>query len=283
MIFQKQNRMHWSGWSQNGATPTGHNSVKARIASPSPGTNFKLPPSPLLCNKSSSSGSGSKQLVKDAHLHSCASEDHPGEEVKENPISCVVKSRTGCQRTSQVTRGLEVFTVMASPKKKTTALPSSQPLGKKQPAAPRKRRQASSSSQPGRKRRTRAATREQNSKCKVPRYSPLVHLMDHPCHVSPSPYKITSRLQSVRKEDSPCRKSSPVNALDDSLYSSVSQKGTPDMDLSTSTPVGLVASCGSYCSGTAVTSWRVSAHRTHIHTHMVCIPCACVCRYSYVI
>lgn len=282
LMIQKQNRVLCSGWSQNGATPTGHNTTRPRTASPSPGASFKLPPSPLLCAKSSSSGSASKQLAMVAHgpVQSRASEDHPGVEVKENPVCCL--GRASRQRTDQMTRGFEVFTMMASPRKKPIALPSSQPLGKK-PAAPRRKRQTSSSSQPGRKRRTRATTREQSSKCKVPRYSPLVHLMDHPCHVSPSPYQITSCLRSVRKEDSPCSKPSPVNALDDSLYSAASQKGTPDMDLSTSTPVGLVASSGSYCTGTTFTSWRVSAQQAHIRTYMyvhtfkgVCVPCACI-------
>lgn len=271
MMIQKQNRVICSGWSQNGATPTGHNTTRPRTASPSPGASFKRPHSPLLCTKSSSSGGASKQLGKNAHVpaQSRASEDHPSVEVKENPISCV--GRTDCERSDQMARGLEVFTMMASPRKMPTAMSSSQPLGKKQ-AAPRRKRQTSSVSQPGRKRRTRATTREQSSRCKVPRYSPLVHLLDHPCHVSPSPYKITSCLRSVHKEDSPCSKPSPVNALDDSLYSAASQKGTPDMDLTTSTPLGLVASCGSHCTGTTFTSWRVSAQRTHIHV--------CTCMYK---
>ena len=244
----------YSGRSQTVATPSGRCPSRTRSDSLSPAAGFKPPPSPLLCAKSNSSGV-SNQPPKDTHSHSHSSGTQPSEEARETTFSRI-GGRGGYQQTRLVNGGLEVFNMTDCPSSNHPAYSASQPLGKK-PTASQRRRQASSSSQPGRKRRTRASTREQASKCKAPRYSPLVHLMDHPCCASP--HQITSCLRSVRKEESTCSKDSPVNALDDSLYSSV---GTPDTSLTTSASSGVVASHDSSrsWSGVAFTSWRVSMY-----------------------
>ena len=264
LLSQKPNHFGCSGRGQNAATPSGRCTSKTRSGTPSPGANFKPPPSPLLCSMSNSSGVG-RQPPKDTHVPSRgnSSGNHPGEEVKETSFSCM-GGRAGCQQTRWVTEGREVFNMIDSPSANPPAHSASQPLGRKA-AATRKKKQALSSSQPGRKRRTRASTREQASKCKAPRYSPLVHLMDHPRRALPQ--QVTSCQRGVQEEESICSKLSPVNALDDSLYSSVSQMGTPDTSHTTCTSSGVVPSCDSSWSGMAFTSWRVSAR------------CTCVCVY----
>ena len=250
LLSQKSCQFSCSGRSQNSTTSSGHCTSRVRSDSVSPAAGFKPPPSPLLCAKSTSSGANT-QPPKDTHSHTHSAGTHPSEEATENSFSCL-GGRTRSQQTRLVNGGLEAFNMMDYPSSNPPAYSALQP-GKK-PGAPRRKKQALSSSQPGRKRRTRASAREQASKCKAPRYSPLVHLMDHPCCAAP--YQINSCLRSVRKEEPTCSKASPVNALDDSLYSSV---GTPDTSLATSASSGVVASHESSCSwsGVAFTSWRV--------------------------
>ena len=266
LLSQKPSHFGCSGRSQNVATPSGCCTSRTKSASLSPAATFKPPPSPLLCAKSTSGGVNS-QPPKDTHSQTYSPGSHPDDKTKGACFSSIGEA-TRCQQTRLVTGGLEVFNMTESPSTNPAPYSASQPLGRKA-AASRRRKQTSASSQPGRKRRTRASTREQSPKCKVPRYSPLVHLVgDRPCCVSP--HQITSCLRSVRKE-SPCNKPSPVNALDDSLYSSV---GTPDTNHPTSASSGAGASCESSCSwsGTAFASWRVR----------VCMVCQwkCACAHA---
>lgn len=285
LLSQKASHFGCSGRSQTVATPSGRCTSRTKSASLSPAAKFKPPPSPLLCAKSTSGGVNSP---KDTHSQTYSPGSHPDCEAKGACFSSI-EGTTRCQQTRLVTGGLEVFNMTESPSTNPAPYSASQPLGRKA-AASRRRKQASSSSQPGRKRRTRASTREQAPKCKVPRYSPLVHLVgDRPCCVSP--HQITSCLRSVRKEESTCNKPSPVNALDDSLYSSV---GTPDTSNPTSASSVAGASFESSCnwSGTSLTSWRVRvcmvcqwkcacAHACLYQQFVSCV-CTCACVHACV-